>query len=353
MPRRASGTESAWLLTRREPLLPEAALPELPPCLTDTALSGLVADQHGTQHLHQAYRLGVAQVHHANISGLAGRLIQTGNQALGQIHARRTGCTKHDRIDSGVGHHRNALPRVDRCAGRTARAGGIVEQPRHLHRHIRSQAVAHRHHLHLSRGRAVQGGNDAGNPLQVRGVVCDDQRVIVGIRHDGVIGRDQRAQYRYQVGRGFVIQPEDLRDDLVATRRRTTDPDWPGLQLGISLRHNAGHGTGLDNRKPLQPQGGLQQLVGLLRRDRLGRLKRDLAAHPRINDERLVEQMAERTDHRVDVSILEVERNGLTGFRFRCSPWRFALGDRLCRRRGRCRSRRRCGRCALARGAAR
>ena len=70
----------------------------------------------------------------------------------------------------------------------------------------------------LNAGRVghIQRGNDGGNPLQIVGIVGDDQRVVAGVDVDGVVRADQGAQHRHQVVGGFVVQPEDLRDDLAA-----------------------------------------------------------------------------------------------------------------------------------------
>jgi hypothetical protein len=99
--------------------------------------------------------------------------------------------------------------------------------------------VAHRDHLDLACRGAVQGGDDLAQALQVGRVVGDHQRVVAGISGDGVVGRDQRAQHRHQVGRGFVAQAEDLGDDLVAARQLGA-PNTHGavLQFGIGLGHD-------------------------------------------------------------------------------------------------------------------
>ncbi len=96
--------------------------------LTGCTRLALFRHQHRTQDLHQANRLGISQIDHPDVARLARRLIQTSDQALGQVHARAAGGPQHDRIDPGVGHDRNPLPRIDRRARRTGRTGLIVKQ---------------------------------------------------------------------------------------------------------------------------------------------------------------------------------------------------------------------------------
>ena len=172
--------------------------------------------------------------------------------------------------------------------------------------------MTHGHHLDLAGHRAVEGGDDAGKPLQIRGVIGDDQRIVVGVGDDGVVRCNQRAQHRHQIARRLISQPKDLGDDLLTARRWTAPGiDRPRLQLGVGLGHHPRDRPGLDDGKTLQSQRRLQQFVGGLRGHRTRGLEGDLAAHTRIDNEGPVQQMTEGTDHRVDIGILEIERDRL------------------------------------------
>ncbi|HRO60551.1 MAG TPA: hypothetical protein PK177_15535 [Burkholderiaceae bacterium] len=298
------------------------------------------AGQHAAQRLGELDRLGVAQVDDVHVAGLAAGLVETGDQRSRQAHPGGAVRAHHDRVEPRVGHDQHALAGIDLGAG--AGTGSIVEHPVHGQRDIGSDRMLDPDDLDAGGRRRVERCDDPRHSLQVGRVVGDDQRVVVRVRDDRIVRRDQRPQHRHQVRCRLVAKPEDLRDDLVAgSGRRASGHDGARLQLRIGLGHHLGQRAGIDDREALRAQGRLQQLVGAFTADRLRRLERHLAAHARIDDEAAAEQMAESADHRFDVGILEVQRDavlrialgavGRRGTLARALAAHFALALGLCR----------------------
>jgi hypothetical protein len=115
-----------------------------------------------------------------------------------------------------------------------------------------------------------------------------------------------------------VVELEDLGDDLVAgAAHHPAGFNRPGLQLGVRLGHDLDQRAHVHDREALLAQDRLEQGEGQLLADRSWRLERDLAAHARVDDEGPVEQVAEGADHRIDLRVLEVERDGFVDLRHR------------------------------------
>ncbi|CAM5283918.1 hypothetical protein TMEC50S_00187 [Thauera mechernichensis] len=83
------------------------------------------------------------------------------------------------------------------------------------------------------------------------------------------------------------------------------------MLLGIGLGNDLDHAFAFHRGKPLQAQRGQQDLVAEGTRHRSVGDDVELALDARINEEVLPGDLAHGMDNRIDLGILEIERDGL------------------------------------------
>ena len=168
-----------------------------------------------------------------------------------------------------------------------------------------------RNHLQIRRIGHIQGRHNLANALQVIGIVRDNQGVVARIDVDGVIGADQGSKYRHQIVGAFMIQAENLGQDLVAANLYFPCRHRTALQFGLSLRHDFVNSTGLNHREALEPERS--QKLSVRHRDRNWALGGEvhLPFHPRINDDVAVHDDAESFCHFRDFGIHKIEFDAL------------------------------------------
>ncbi len=261
---------------------------------------------HGAQGLGHARGFRVLEVDHVDIALARALLIQAGDQALGQVGARLRRRADHDRVGARVGQHRDPA----RIA-----AGGRFHQARDELGDIAGDRVANRNHIEVGRHRRVERGDDARQAAQVVGVVGDDQRVVARVRHDGVIGRNQRTQHGGEVGGRLIGQIKHLGRDLVAgglAGTHAADLGRRGLQLGLGLGHHLGIAVAAgDHREALQAQGRGEQAEGFGLAQRFLGHQGERALDPRVDDEGHAGVVTDGLDHRLDVGIDEAQGGGV------------------------------------------
>ena len=248
-----------------------------------------------------------------------GRLVELGHQRPHLGHARGVGRAQHQRVAARLGQQRGfergvglAL-RTCACA-RAACAAARVDQPRHQRRQVGGNGVLQRNHFHVAGIGHIHGRNDLAQALQVVGVVRDHQRVGAGVDVDGVVRADERAQHRHQVARAFVVELEDLRDDLPTRRAaaaRLGHADAAALQFGIGLGHHFVKARSLHHRVTLQAQRRQKLLEGGGGRHGALGHQIELAFDARVNHHVAPGDGGHGAGHGLDVGVGKVQRHGL------------------------------------------
>ena len=151
--------------------------------------------------------------------------------------------------------------------------------------------------------------HDPVDPLQVLGVVGDDQRVGRRVRHDRVVRRDQRPQHVDELLRRLELERDDLGHQPVAAGAGPAGGDGAAVLLGVGLRHDLDEAVAFDRREALQAQRGQQRRVDEAHRHGPRRHDVDRAFDPRVDDEIAAGDLGHRLDHRVDVGVDEIERH--------------------------------------------
>ena len=249
------------------------------------------------------------------------RLVQLGHQGAHLGHAGRVGGAQDQRVAARLGNQ-GGLERGVGLAGRGRGCGApvgaaAVDQARHQRCQVAGNRVLERNHLHIAGVGHIHGRHDARQALQVVGVVGDHQRVVAGVHVDGVVGADERAQHRHQIGRILEVELEDLRDDLPAAGRAARvalhHAHAAALQLGVGLGHHLVQAGCLHHREALQPQRGQELLErGGGRHGALGH-QVELAFHARVHHHVAASDGGHGAGHGLDLGVGKVERDGFAG----------------------------------------
>ena len=166
-----------------------------------------------------------------------------------------------------------------------------------------------RHDLDVGAARLVQRCDDLAQTLQVFGVIGDHQAVVAGVGIDRVVGADQRPQHGDQIIGVLEIDLENLRDDLVAALLGGSYHHRAGLQFGVGLRDQLQHAGVLDHGEAQAAQGCEIAQISLIHTQWLFAVQSDLSLDPRVDDDLAVEHHADRTCHRFDVGVDEIQRH--------------------------------------------
>ena len=244
-----------------------------------------------------------------------GRLVELVHQRAHLGHAGGVGGAQDQGVAARLGNQRGLERGVALALGR--RRGGCaatVNQPRHQRGQVGGHGVLERDYLDIAGIGDIHGRHDARQALQVVGIVGDHQRVVAGVHVDGVVGADQRAQHRHQVGRVFVVELEDLRDDLPAAGTRgaaARHAHAAALQLGVGLGHHLVQAGGLDHREALQTQRRQKLLEGGRWRHGAFGDQGELAFDARVHHHVAAGDGGHGAGHGFDLGVGEVERDGL------------------------------------------
>ena len=259
-----------------------------------------VRRHHRAQGLRKLGRFGIFQVDHMHIPRLCSRLVKLFDQRFCEVCAGRRRCAHDDRVGARISQHADRI-----CCGGTAG----LEQPVDHHRDIGGDCVSNGYHLQFPVLGAIKRCDDPAQPYQVVSVIGDDQCVAGRVGIDGVVGRDQRTQYRHKVGRGFEIQPEHLGCDLVAAHSAAGfGLNRARLQLGFRFWYHFAVAAAADDGVAAQAQYRSQQLECLRLGERFLGYQGECALDARVDDECGSGVIADRGDHRFDVGIDEIER---------------------------------------------
>jgi hypothetical protein len=146
--------------------------------------------------------------------------------------------------------------------------------------------------------------------------------------------RSRQAQGREHLRRGFVLEREYLRLDLVARAARPlAGADGAArVELRLGLRDDLDHAAILDGGVALQPQRREEHVVHQGARHRPRRDDVHGALHARVEQEVLAGDLAHRLHHALEVGVDEVERHrivpGIERHRFDLGGLRLRL--RVC-----------------------
>ena len=276
--------------------------------------------QRRAQYGRQLGGVGVLQPHHIDAAGaaaVAGRLlVQFADQRTHQGHAGRVGGAQDQRIAGRVGQQRGAKTAVGlaggSACGRLGRAVGL-DKLEHQRRQVGGDRMFQRNHLQVAGIGHVQRGDDAGDALQVVGVIGDHQRIGARVDVDGVVRADQRAQHWHQVVCALVVQLEDLGLHLAAAIADRTDRHRAALQLGIRLRHHLVQAGRFHHGKALQAQRRQKLVVGQGRRYRPLGQHGQLTLDARVYHHGAAGHQADGAGHGVNVGVDEIQRHRLAG----------------------------------------
>ncbi|CCQ86682.1 hypothetical protein PA18A_3291 [Pseudomonas aeruginosa 18A] len=275
------------------------------------ALAAAVAGDQPAQGLGQAGRLGVAQVDHMEVAGIALHAVQLADQVARQLRALWARRADHDAVGAWVGEHHGLLALLG------AAAALAVEQFGDGAGDVHRDAVLDRYHVGVAGAGDVDAGDDPGDPVEVFRVVGDHHGVVPRIGIDRVVLRDDRAQYRDQVHRVLVAQAEGPRDHAVG-RRPVGAVDRPAEQLGVGLRHHLADPVDVDHAEALHAQGAGEHAVGGARRHLAFGNQGQLALHPRVDQELPAGGARQRAHHRFHLGIDEIQADRLLAEFGRC-----------------------------------
>ena len=282
-----------------------------------------LARQRGAQGHGQLDGFGVFQIDHINVAARAvgadaGRLVELVDQRLHQGHPRRIGGTQDQRVGARLSHQGGPERAVRALPGHhAAHAGRRFDQAQDQGRQIRGNGVFERDDLDVGCVGHIQRRDDAPQAAQVVSVVGDHQGVVAGVDVDGVVRADQGPQNRHQVVGRFVIQPEYLRDDLVAHGGAggLAHGDRAALQLGVGFGHDFVQPGGIDHGEPLHAQRGQKLVVGRRRADRFFSGERHHALDARVHHHVAPGDGAHGARNSLDVGVDKIQRDGLAATR--------------------------------------
>ena len=241
--------------------------------------------------------------------------VERGHKLSHRGQARRTGCPDQQRVGARISHDRNIIAGVGRST-RHRDSGASGEQLGERARDIGRSRMLELDDLQVALGH-IDRGNDAGDALDVVGVVGHHQCVVGGIGRNRVVGRNQRADHRHHLRGRFVLQREYLGDDACARVAPLAAGDRHRVQLGVGLGYDLGDARRLDRGVALQTQRREQDVVGkTFRHWRIGG-DVEIALDPRIDEEIAPGDLADRLDDRLDLRVGKVQR------------YRVAVGGRL------------------------
>jgi len=243
------------------------------------------------------------------------RLVELVHQRAHLGHAGRVGGAQDQGVAARLGQQRGLERGVGLAlgCGRGGRAA-TVDEPRHQRGQVGSHGIFERDDLDIAGIGDIHRRHDARQALQVVGIVGDHQRVVAGVHVDGVVGADQRAKHWHQVGSVFVVEFEDLRDDLPAAGAcgaALRHAHAAALQLGVGLGHHLVQAGRLDHREALQPQRGQKLLEGGRRRHGPLGDQGELALDARVHHHVAAGDGGHGAGHGLDLGVGEVQRDGL------------------------------------------
>ena len=201
------------------------------------------------------------------------------------------------------------------------------DQALHHGGQVARDGVSQSQHLDACGVGHIERRDDAAQALQVVAVVGDHQRIGAGVDVDGVVGADQGAQHRHQVVHVFVVELEDLRDDLPSPGRHGPGRHGAALQLGFGLGHHGVEPGRLHQRKALGAQLRSKQPQGLCRGHGYGAGQRHRALDTRVNHHVGTRQGGQGAGHGLDLGVHKIERDGFAARGF--EGWR--IRHRVCR----------------------
>ena len=249
--------------------------------------------------------------------------IEPRQQLPGAGDLRGVARADQDVIGAVFGHRHETLAGIaaggagaDHATGAT---GAVTEKPIQGRCQIDRRGMHDRNHHHVAL-RPVDPLDDAGQTGDIVRIVGDDQRVVVCVDRNGVIGSDQRPENRHQLQGRLVLQHKNLRDQpvtpglvrLPAGRRLPFGKhhfDRRTMKLGVRLRQDRRHPVRLDGRKTLQAQCRQQHLVSQLARHWRGGNDIQRSLDTRVDQEISPGKDADGLDDLIDIRIDEVQRH--------------------------------------------
>ena len=273
-----------------------------------------LAGQQPAQRLGQLARLGVAQVHHVHVAGVALGVVELVDQVARQLRALGAAGANDDGVGTRIANHIDLLGLVGPL--------GFQELGNHG-RDIDSNAVLDLHHVSVDGAGRVDATDDLRDPREVFRVVGDDDAVVTGIGVDRVVWRHDGAQHRDQVHRVFVLQAEGTGLHAAAAGA----VDWPAEQLGIGLRHYLGHAADINHAEPLHAQHRQQHVVGLMRGDLAFADQGQVAFDTWVHQELLTGSTGQCAHHGLNIGVDKIELHRLVAQRITCLDGRRGLAS--------------------------
>ena len=180
-----------------------------------------------------------------------------------RIRATRPGLSARTRIAvrARIGDDRHALLRRRPASRRAPAARGSASSRLSSGDDVDRRRVAQRHDDRLAARRLIERRDDPVEPLQVVGVVGDDERVAVRVGGDRVVRRDQRAQHVDELRRRLVLERDHLRHQPVAAGADGPAGHRAALLLRVGLGHDLDDAVAFDGGEALQPQRREQRRV--------------------------------------------------------------------------------------------
>ncbi len=275
--------------------------------------AAVAARQHRPQRLRHARGLGILQVDDEHVAAGPARRVEIVDQLPDAREAAGIVGAHEDAVRPRIGDYGDPLLRITGPGPRGPRCSAVRDQSVQQHDEVHCRRVAHRHHDRFATRRLVQRRDDPVDPLQIVGIVGDDERVAARVGSDRVVRRDQRPQHVDELLGRFVPELDDLRHQPIAAAGERPLGDGTALLLGVDFRDDLHDSVAFDGREPQQPQRRKQRRVDEAPGDGLGRHDVDRALHPRIDHEVAAGDLGDRPDDGFDVGVDEVERHRLLG----------------------------------------
>ena len=149
--------------------------------------------------------------------------------------------------------------------------------------------------------------DDSRQPIKIRRIIGNHQRVAAGIGIHGAGRADQGAQCLQHLGSGLVLQGKDTGLRFAAYLVLALACDWRSIKLCIRLGQDKNHVIDFDRSEALHAQSRQNDLVGHFRRDRIRRSYLQGSLHSRIDNDGLAANAAHGLDHRTDFGIDKIQ----------------------------------------------